>query len=101
MECTTIAGRARYKRRGNETFHVITKQSRFSLAALFAQNVYFALMKATLTELRRDTAKLVRPVIHGGRKLAAPVSFTHETKTDRLLSMIRGNNLRQQRLQSR
>jgi prevent-host-death family protein len=31
--------------------------------------LYFALMKATLTELHRDTAKLVRPVIHDGRKL--------------------------------
>lgn len=40
-----------------------------SQIALFAQNVYFALMEATLTELHRDTAKLVRPVIHGGRKL--------------------------------
>lgn len=36
---------------------------------LFAQNVYFAPVEATLTELHRDTAKLVRPVIHGGRKL--------------------------------
>jgi prevent-host-death family protein len=26
-------------------------------------------MKATLTQLRRDTSKVVRPVIHGGEKL--------------------------------
>lgn len=26
-------------------------------------------MKATLTQLRRDTTKVVRPVIHGGEKL--------------------------------
>jgi prevent-host-death family protein len=31
--------------------------------------VYFVLVKATLTELRRDTSRFVRPVIHGGEKL--------------------------------
>lgn len=31
--------------------------------------MYFAPMKVTLTELHRDTAKIVRPVIHGGQKL--------------------------------
>jgi hypothetical protein len=32
--------------------------------------VYFESVKATLTQLRRDTAKVVRPVIHGGENLA-------------------------------
>jgi antitoxin (DNA-binding transcriptional repressor) of toxin-antitoxin stability system len=31
--------------------------------------VYFGSVKATLAQLRRDTAKVVRPVIHGGEKL--------------------------------
>jgi prevent-host-death family protein len=31
--------------------------------------VYFGGVKATLTQLRRDTSKVVRPVIHGGEKL--------------------------------
>lgn len=34
------------------------------------KSVYFRGMKATLTQRRRDTAKVVRPVIHGGEKLA-------------------------------
>jgi len=29
--------------------------------------VYFNGMEATLTELRRDTSKVIRPVIHGGQ----------------------------------
>ena len=35
----------------------------------FAKNLYFGSVKATLAQLRRDTAKVVRPVIHGGEKL--------------------------------
>ena len=31
--------------------------------------MYFRPVKATLTELRRDTTKVVRLVIHGGEKL--------------------------------
>jgi prevent-host-death family protein len=31
------------------------------------QSVYFDAVEATLTELRRDTSKVVRPVIHGGQ----------------------------------
>ena len=34
-----------------------------------AKSVYFGRMKATLAQLRRDTAKVVRSVIHGGEKL--------------------------------
>jgi prevent-host-death family protein len=34
-----------------------------------AKSVYFRSVKATLTQLRRDTAKVVRPVIHGGKKV--------------------------------
>jgi prevent-host-death family protein len=33
------------------------------------KSVYFVHMRATLTELRRDTSRVVRPVIHGGEKL--------------------------------
>jgi len=33
------------------------------------KSVYFVRMKATLTELRRDTSRVVRPVIHSGEKL--------------------------------
>jgi prevent-host-death family protein len=34
-----------------------------------AKSVYFRTVKATLTQLRRDTTKVVRPVILGGKKL--------------------------------
>jgi prevent-host-death family protein len=34
-----------------------------------AKSVYFRIVKATLTQLRRDTSKVVRPVIDGGEKL--------------------------------
>lgn len=30
------------------------------------KSVYFRNMEATLTELRRETSKVVQPVIHGG-----------------------------------
>jgi prevent-host-death family protein len=33
------------------------------------KSVYFGIVKATLTELRRKTSKFVRPVIHGGKTL--------------------------------
>ena len=33
------------------------------------KSVYFVLMEATLTQLRRDTSRVIRPVIHGGEKL--------------------------------
>jgi len=35
----------------------------------FAKSVYFGSVKATLAQLRRDTAKVVRRVIHGGEKI--------------------------------
>jgi prevent-host-death family protein len=34
-----------------------------------AKSVYFRNVKATLTQLRRDTSKVVRPVIHGKERL--------------------------------
>ena len=34
-----------------------------------AKSVYFGSVKATLAQLRQDTAKVVRPVIHRGEKL--------------------------------
>jgi prevent-host-death family protein len=34
-----------------------------------AESVYFSNVKATLAQLRRNTAKVVRPAIHGGEKL--------------------------------
>jgi prevent-host-death family protein len=33
------------------------------------KSAYSRSVKATLTQLRRDTAKVVRPVVHGGEKL--------------------------------
>jgi antitoxin (DNA-binding transcriptional repressor) of toxin-antitoxin stability system len=33
------------------------------------QNAYFEDMKASLSELHRETAKIIRPVIHGGKTL--------------------------------
>src|ERR1035438_7026648 len=33
------------------------------------KSVYFIFVQATLTELRRDTSRVVRPVIHGGKRL--------------------------------
>ena len=39
-------------------------------SCLSGKSVHFSCaMKATLTELRRQTSKVVRPVIHGGRKV--------------------------------
>jgi prevent-host-death family protein len=39
------------------------------MLAFQMQNAYFRLMKATLSELHRQTAKIIRPVIDGGRTL--------------------------------
>jgi len=36
---------------------------------LSVKSVYSIRVVATLTELRRDTSKVVRPVIHGGEKV--------------------------------
>ena len=38
-------------------------------ACFDAKSVYFVLMEATLTELRRDTSRVVQPAIHGGEKV--------------------------------
>jgi prevent-host-death family protein len=35
----------------------------------FAKSVYYGSVKATLAQLRREKAKVVRSVIHGGEKL--------------------------------
>jgi len=43
--------------------------TRLEASCASAKSVYFRSVKATLTQLRRDAAKVVRPVIHGGEKL--------------------------------
>ena len=35
----------------------------------YVQNTYFQHMKATLSELHRETRRVVRPVIHGGEEV--------------------------------
>ena len=35
----------------------------------YADNTYFMHMKATLSELHRETRRVVRPVIHGGEEV--------------------------------
>jgi prevent-host-death family protein len=47
----------------------LTGDSVPEIGCAFAQSVYFGKLKATLAQLRRDTAKVVRAVIHDGKKL--------------------------------
>lgn len=48
----------------------LTGDSVPEIGCAVAKSVYFGSVKARLAQLRRDTAKVVRPVTDGGEKLA-------------------------------